>query len=177
MRKAPLEVDGMMIASVISGTRTPMVAPALHVKLENTLQHTATVLILKGISACVGCSAGQYSTDVGATTNTCKGCPSNSFSPEASDAQNDFICNAGSTGPDGGSCVNCIAGTFKIDGGNAACTTCVENQYSTVVGAASNVCVGCQTDSNSPAGSDERGDCKCLPGGPREETMYRVQIA
>jgi len=54
-----------------------------------------------GDAACSNCSSGQYSTEVGATSNVCQDCPLNSHSPEASD---NCTCSAGWIGPVGGPC-------------------------------------------------------------------------
>ena len=44
-------------------------------------------------------------------------------------------CNAGYTGPDGGACVACAAGKYKIATGSAACIECAAGTYSTSTGA------------------------------------------
>jgi len=54
-------------------------------------------------------------------------------------------CNAGSTGPDGGDCVACKSGRYKVAVGDAACRPCPSN-------------------SSSKAGSDRLVDCSCLRG-------------
>ena len=58
-----------------------------------------------GAGQCISCSVGYFSTTVTATSNVCQICPVNSNGPEASNEESDCICNAGSTGPDGGDCV------------------------------------------------------------------------
>ena len=75
--------------------------------------------------------------------NCCTTCPANSNSPVQSTAATACQCNAGFSGPDGGACVVCPAGSY--------CG----------VGVADGVCMA---NSTSPAGSDEAQDCVCLPG-------------
>ena len=117
-----------------------------------------------GDALCSLCSAGYYSTAVGAMSNVCQSCTVNSNAPEASDEIIDCTCNAGATGPNGGTCTLCIAGKFKIETGDAMCSICNTGHYSTVVGATSDVCQECTVNSNAPAGSDEQIDCICNAG-------------
>jgi len=49
-----------------------------------------------------------------ASSDLCEACPVRSSSPIASDNLADCICDAGSTGPDGMDCVQCVAGKYKI---------------------------------------------------------------
>ena len=49
-------------------------------------------------------------------------CPKDSSSPAGSDALADCRCNTGYTGPDGGECAACVAGTYKDATGSAECT-------------------------------------------------------
>ena len=89
---------------------------------------------------CSKCSAGRYSTAVGATgvetcqpcsaglwsvagSSTCEVCPVNSYSPPGS-ALIQCTCNAGATGEDGQNCVLCLAGKYKTSSGSAACSDC-----------------------------------------------------
>jgi len=81
-----------------------------------------------------------------------------------SDEQIDCICDAGSTGPDKNMCIECIAGKYKIATGDAACTNCLKGQYSTTIGATSNVCQGCPTNSDAPEASKEQTCCTCNVG-------------
>jgi len=70
-------------------------------------------------------------------------CPANSNSPVQRTATTACQCNTGFSGPDGGPCVVCPAGSY--------CG----------VGVADGVCMA---NSTSPEGSDEAQDCVCLPG-------------
>ena len=120
--------------------------------------------IAPGDAACSNCSAGQYSTAVGATSDVCQGCPSNSDGPEASNEEVDCICQAGSSGPDGGPCTQCVTGKYKVLAGSAKCSNCVAGKFATVVGATSDVCASCPTHSDAPEASDEEVDCACNAG-------------
>jgi len=93
-------------------------------------------------AACSNCLAGQYSTDVGATSDVCQQCPPNSKAPEASEEVVDCSCKVGSSGQDGGVCTKCVANSFKADSGDANCISCPAN-------------------SNSPEGT---AMCKCNAG-------------
>ena len=116
--------------------------------------------VAPGSAACSNCVAGQYSTAVGATSNVCQGCPLNSNAPEASDAQTDCTCNAGWTGLDGGTCVDCGAGKYKAGVGSAACIDCVAGKYSTTSAAIiETTCAICPSPSTSPVGSNAPSDC------------------
>jgi hypothetical protein len=71
----------------------------------------------------------------------------------ASDASGDCACNAGYTGPNGGTCTPCGVGKFKASSGPAACTDCSSGTYSSSSGAVSaGTCVACPTHSASPPG-------------------------
>ena len=126
-------------------------------------------------SACAACPAATYSS---ADRTHCLMCPSDSSSPTSSDEVADCTCNAGYTGPHGGPCTACVAGTYKPAAGSVACTLCGAGKYSTTVGALSvstcldcpaatyssadrTHCVMCPSDSSSPILSDEVTDCVC----------------
>ena len=120
-----------------------------------------------GEEVCTSCVTEYYSTAVGAKSNVCQRCPSKSNSFEASDKQTDCTCNSGSTGPDGSTCEECIAGKYKILTGDAECTNCVAGKYSTQVGAVSDVCQMCLENSISPTGSTNATACVCDAGFTR----------
>ena len=115
-----------------------------------------------GLSECSLCASGKYQAGKGSIV--CDACPSNSNAPEASDERRDCKCNTGWTGPDGEHCTQCEAGKYKIASGDAACSECSAGQYSTAVGATSDVCQGCPSNSNAPEASDEEVDCTCNAG-------------
>jgi hypothetical protein len=99
-----------------------------------------------GLEACTSCPPNTYSTSIGAITeSTCLSCPTNSNSPAGSNNISKCICDAGSTGPDGGTCTPCAAGTYKNATGSEDCTAC-------------------PAASTSPAGSLSVVDCLCTAG-------------
>ena len=74
-------------------------------------------------------------------TATCTNCPSNQNSPAASST---CTCNAGFSGPNGGTCTQCGTGNYGTGGNNA--------------------CQGCPDGSNSPAGSTAVSACVANAG-------------
>ena len=122
--------------------------------------------INKGSTSCNSCAENTYSTmDGAALASDCIACPSaNSYSPSASNMPTDCQCNAGSTGPDGGTCTQCIAGKYNVATGDALYTNCNTGHYSTTVGATSDVCQTCPANANAPEASDEQTDCTCNSG-------------
>ena len=87
----------------------------------------------------------------------------------------DCKCPAGLTGPTGGECRPCPAGTFKIESGNNACIACPPNTFSKALG--SNRCASCPRGTHSPEGravccadanaqgSESGGsECRCKAG-------------
>ena len=89
--------------------------------------------------ACVA-NAGYYFSG-----GTVSACPDNSDSVVGSTSLTDCKCNAGYTGPDGGLCTACDAGTYKTTLGSGSCTSCHDNSISL-------------------AGSTSAGACLCQPG-------------
>ena len=59
----------------------------------------------------------------------CIACPPNSCSPADSIDITACQCNAGYTGPNGGTCSQCLAGTYKVGLGPASCTVCPAGKY------------------------------------------------
>jgi len=93
-------------------------------------------------SVCTNCAVGSYAAITG--SSECTKCPSNSSSPSASIASTACQCNAGFSGPNGGSCIVCAAGTFKAVTGSAACDACVAGKFSTATGQSSSAtCQNC----------------------------------
>jgi len=78
-------------------------------------------------------------------TAACDTCPYDSSSPVGSLNVTACTCNAGSSGPDGGTCTKCFAGTYKVGSGSASCDDC-------------------PTNSNSPSGSSSLTACMCNAG-------------
>ena len=147
-----------------------------------------------GSATCTDCGAGKYSTSTQATAEgTCLACPSNSNSPSPSSALAACTCNAGFTGPDGGSCTNCVAGKYKINTGSAACTDCGAGTYSTSTGAtlaatcvtcpintfsgaSASSCQPCQANALSVAGSVSQEFCYCKSGYAHAAGSYTCRI-
>jgi hypothetical protein len=106
--------------------------------------------IYSKVSECIQCDAGKFSM---ANAQECTNCPAYSTSSAGSTC----TCNAGYTGPDGGTCTACVAGKYKAVSGSAACLLCEEGKYQSSTG--KTVCVDCDGDGTSPAGSDSSSDC------------------
>ncbi len=96
----------------------------------------------KGVDSCFACPAGQWSPE---GSPDCKMCPVNSAAPARSGLITNCICDAGFTGPNGGPCVACVAGKYKVSNGSAACSSCPAN-------------------ANSLLGSTNVNDCSCNSG-------------
>jgi hypothetical protein len=86
------------------------------------------------------CSAGKYSNESSALS--CRVCPTNATSPAGSSAVTNCTCNAGWSGPDGGTCALCVAGKYKPESarGSEACSDCEQGKYSET---ASSSCTPC----------------------------------
>jgi hypothetical protein len=118
------------------------------------------------LSTCQDYATSKYSQTTGATTlDTCQACPENSQSVAGSPAIASCKCNAGFSGPDGGTCLACEAGSYKATAGSLACTFCEVGFYSTAEAAVSvATCVACPSDSYSVEGSARIDQCYCNPG-------------
>jgi hypothetical protein len=119
-----------------------------------------------GSAECTDCAANTYSENVGATaSSTCNSCPANSQSVLGSTATTSCVCNVGFTGPNGGTCLVCVAGGYKDSIGSAACTDCAANMYSETVGAtAVGDCQTCPSNTQSAVGSTAPTSCVCNLG-------------
>ena len=111
---------------------------------------------------CQQCSSNTYSHEGSAL---CTNCPSNTESAAVSTVVADCICKKGYTGPDGGHCQACLAGTYKSVTGSGACIPCGSGTYST--SSAATTCSTCQTCASgqylSSCGSASAGTCvNCL---------------
>jgi len=71
-------------------------------------------------------------------------------------------CQAGSAGPDGGPCTQCVAGKYKIatDPGVAACTKCSQDTYKSTAG--NGTCTPCPSWYTSPRASTSLSACVLL---------------
>jgi hypothetical protein len=121
-------------------------------------------------TSCTTCGTGTYSTAVGLTI--CSVCPSNSNSPPGSSALSACICNAGSSGADGGSCTQCVAGKYKAGAGNGDCMACGAGKYGVVTGqTAEEWCTTCGAGKYrvETGGSAEASCTACGAGTYRKE--------
>lgn len=112
-------------------------------------------------SECTNCPGGTFNSLANSTR--CDNCAPHSTHPisGSSDAL-DCKCIAGYTGPDGGPCQACVAGTFKAVEGNSSCMACAANHYSDAD--ASTDCAPCQKNSLSSPGSNSQELCQCDVG-------------
>jgi hypothetical protein len=118
-----------------------------------------------GSDDCTACGSGKFSATVGATSDVCQACPDNSDAPQASNELTDCRCLSGYAGLDGGTCIACVAGKYKIYTGSDACSDCANGKYSSYSGAMSEVaCVECPENTDAPQGSNELTDCQCKSG-------------
>jgi hypothetical protein len=126
-----------------------------------------------GSSGCSLCAAAKYSSIVGADNiSLCLACPSDSSSPSGSTLQSQCMCNRGYTGPDGGSCVGCVAGKYKPTNGSVTCTQCTSGKFSAATGATSNVCSDCSANTYS---STNNSQCIACPSNTvSARSSYRI---
>jgi hypothetical protein len=119
-----------------------------------------------GTMACMLCSRGKYSTGVAEIADsTCGNCTANSISGLGSSVSTHCICNVGYSGPHGGVCDACSAGTYKDVNGSAACLLCGRGKYSLEAARTSEAsCITCNNNSFSKLGSDNVTRCLCNMG-------------
>ena len=129
---------------------------------------------LTGGSECFDCSAGKVSAD---GASECTTCTAHSDVHNGGNSLTNCTCNLGHTGPNGGPCVACDAGTYKDLNGSAACSLCLPGKFSNETGAVSDTsCDNCQSGSHSSEGSvicscnkgftgPDGGPCMICPAG------------
>ena len=110
-------------------------------------------------TVCFHCNQGKYAPVVGASA--CTSCGLHADSPSGSVDVADCVCNSGFSGPDGGECSACAAGTYKENAGPSDCQLCEPGSYST--GAAA-LCTTCPFRTVSPRGSQAHTNCSCQAG-------------
>jgi hypothetical protein len=121
-------------------------------------------------STCSGICSANYYCPAGSTSATDKQCQANANSTAGSTQLANCICNSyvnslgrhpvritnqmswvcclfcidysGYSGPDGGSCVICGAGTYSVVGGSAACISCAQGRYGSSSGLTNALCDG-----------------------------------
>lgn len=115
-------------------------------------------------SACTECAAGKYrafADSIAVDSYSCSHCPAFSISPAGSIAQADCKCNAGYTGPDGGSCTLCDVNTYKETSGSAPCSNCLAGEVTTFQGQTSETACVCDRGYQSSGAS---GCAECAAG-------------
>ncbi len=159
---APFPLSTVCIAcaagkySFVNGSSSPCLdcPPGKYVETEGN----------DALSDCIDCKAWTYSDVVSATSiSTCIACPSDSNSPAGSAALTSCICNAGSSGPDGGTCTACVAGKYKSAIGNGPCLQCEAGKFKEASGAAT--CTTCLIGKYGAAGAVAESECMACPAG------------
>ena len=115
-------------------------------------------------TACKACADNTHNSLSGATqASACVSCPPHSAIRPAGPgvALSNCTCDAGHSGPDGGPCELCEAGSHKTVAGEAPCAQCLAGSYA---GAGSSACQACPAHSSSPAGSQALANCTCAAG-------------
>jgi len=108
-------------------------------------------------------------------SSACALCPAHSNSPVGSVAVGACRCDPGYSGPDGGACVECTAGSFKAGPGAGSCVACPTNSIPMVGSNSSTVCLceqgymegagGCVSCPTGFASKDPGTVCTACPGG------------
>jgi hypothetical protein len=131
---------------------------------DETCFPTSSTTPQPATSACAACLAGTFKPHLG--DEACGGaCPRFSVILGGSNELTDCQCEAGYSGPDGGTCSACALGSYKDTAGSLACTFCGVGFYSTTAAAASvESCVACPSDSYSVTGSANIDQCYYNPG-------------
>ena len=109
-------------------------------------------------TACSSCTAGTYSSDVGASSiATCLNCSAGSYA-KSENSSTCTACTPGKVSTGTGlnsseSCINCAGGTYSETFGSTLCTVCLAGKYSTAVGSSSVLCPVCGLGSTSADGA------------------------
>ena len=120
-----------------------------------------------GSAPCDFCPAGKFSETVAAADReTCKDCPENSFSLQASNSPGDCTCNMGHSGLNGHACQECSAGKYKDWQGQGACVECP--QYASASKASTSE-AACECNAGYTANVSSRNftsvTCRACPPG------------
>jgi hypothetical protein len=114
-----------------------------------------------GSDSCEACEAGKYQNLPG--QSECSDCPVNMTSNPGSTELFYCKCNVGFTGPDGGQCTACQAGTYKKVIGSDSCEACKAGTYQHLTGQSE--CSDCPVNkSTTGTGNDSIEDCECNVG-------------
>jgi len=110
------------------------------------------------------CDANYYSS---INRSTCIPCPTHAISAPASGSRLDCSCLQGFSGPDGGACLACAAGTFKATNGSAPCTSCPPGKFQSEAAATSaDACLSCPTNTFSAKDNTRCLDCPANSASP-----------
>lgn len=131
--------------------------------------------------ACIPCAPGTYNNQSNQTA--CLDCPENTYNPLTTQLEcvNDCDvnaysptgsinienckCNLGFAGEPGNVCIACEPGTFRENRSEYFCEVCPPHTYNVDYAANSHaMCVSCQADTESAAGSGSQLACVCKSG-------------
>jgi hypothetical protein len=109
-------------------------------------------------------------TVAGLASTECDNCPSNSaHALTGQTAVTACVCNTGFTGPNGGTCTQCVAGKYKAVVGTFACTDCGAGKYMITKGASS--CTDCDANTYSTTtGSNQEYTCWPCPANSQSQS-------
>ena len=127
---------------------------------------------------CISCPAGKFSVVEGATeVGTCESCIANSHSLPKSTVKTACLCNAGFTGPNGGTvCNQCGFGTFKVSSGDGSCEDCGAGKYS-ATSARTTDCEECPAGTFSgKTKNDAVSDCERCGTGKFSDVQGAISI-
>ena len=114
--------------------------------------------------SCKACEHDTYQAAYGSSqASACVSCPANSAisPPGPGVARSNCSCIVGYSGPHGGPCAVCVAGSHKSVAGEAECEPCPASSYAA---AGSSACNACPAYSSSAAGSQTLANCTCAAG-------------
>jgi hypothetical protein len=116
--------------------------------------------------SCMVCDENMFCTNEGVNP-----CPAKSNSSFGSSLITDCKCAIGHSGVDGGTCTECVLGSYKDVTGNSSCLFCANNTYSDTT--ASSSCTDCpeNTSSNEIGGGKGISDCVCDEGFTRVDSI------
>lgn len=136
--------------------------------LDCTACPAGTYSDVAGLSVCKGCPVDTYSMTVGASgSGVCLSCPVNTVSAAGTAVIGGCLCAFGYTGPNGGPCISCEVGKYKMTTGSAVCTDCPAQSYSWTLGSNSSTACVCNEGYTGPDG----GPClACVSGTFKPDT-------
>jgi len=127
---------------------------------ESTLCSCKPGYVARSDGTCTlpACLPGSSGSDI----DSCMLCPPGSEKPLESFAEC-TLCLAGKFNNVAGSsvCMNCIAGTYSTDVGSRQCKSCLAGSYLNAIGASTNLCIDCPSNTFSTIIGADASD-KCL---------------